>query len=74
LLVRKTLQTAGFSGFSFLPGGDRVGDRRLLRERLARYKAPAAVEVGELPNTSTGTAQKNVLREREWAGREKRVN
>ena len=44
------------------------------REHLARYKAPAAVEFGELPKTSTGKVQKNVLREREWAGREKRVN
>ena len=44
------------------------------REHLARYKAPAAVEFGELPKNSTGKVQKNVLREREWAGREKRVN
>ncbi|MGX0670737.1 AMP-binding enzyme [Kocuria marina] len=36
-----------------------------LRERLAAYKLPARVEVvAELPRTTTGTIQKNVLRER----------
>jgi fatty-acyl-CoA synthase len=44
------------------------------RERLAGFKCPAAVEFGELPKTSTGKVQKFVLREREWAGREKRIN
>jgi fatty-acyl-CoA synthase len=44
------------------------------RERLAHYKCPDAVEFGELPKTSTGKVQKVVLREREWAGRDKRVN
>jgi fatty-acyl-CoA synthase len=44
------------------------------RERLARFKVPKSVEFGELPKTSTGKIQKFVLREREWQGREKRVN
>ena len=44
------------------------------RERIARYKAPRYVEFGELPKTSTGKVQKYVLREREWQGREKRIN
>jgi fatty-acyl-CoA synthase len=44
------------------------------RERLAHFKCPAAVEFGDLPKTSTGKVQKFLLREREWAGREKRVN
>jgi fatty-acyl-CoA synthase len=44
------------------------------RERLAHFKCPAAVEFGDLPKTSTGKVQKFVLREREWAGREKRIN
>jgi fatty-acyl-CoA synthase len=44
------------------------------RERVARYKVPKAVEFGDLPKTSTGKVQKFVLREREWAGREKRIN
>jgi fatty-acyl-CoA synthase len=58
------------------PGSD-VTEQEIIdfcREHLAHYKAPAAVEFGELPKTSTGKVQKNVLREREWAGREKRVN
>jgi fatty-acyl-CoA synthase len=44
------------------------------RERLAHYKCPDAIEFGELPKTSTGKVQKVVLREREWRGRDKRVN
>jgi fatty-acyl-CoA synthase len=44
------------------------------KERVARFKAPAAVEFGDLPKTSTGKVQKFVLREKEWAGREKQVN
>ncbi|MEX1287699.1 MAG: AMP-binding protein, partial [Acidimicrobiia bacterium] len=45
-----------------------------VRERLAHFKAPDAVEVVEaLPKTSTGKIQKYVLREQEWAGEEKRI-
>src|SRR5918998_1490252 len=44
------------------------------KERVARFKAPAAVEFTELPKTSTGKVQKFVLREKEWSGREKQVN
>jgi fatty-acyl-CoA synthase len=43
------------------------------RENLAKFKCPAAVEFGELPRTGTGKIQKFVLREREWAGREKAI-
>ena len=45
-----------------------------LRTRLPGFKMPKAVEFGELPKTSTGKVQKFVLRDREWAGREKRIN
>ncbi len=45
-----------------------------VRSRIAHYKAPRVVEFGELPKTSTGKIQKYVLREREWAGRDRRVN
>jgi fatty-acyl-CoA synthase len=45
-----------------------------VRERLARFKAPEAVEFCELPKTSTGKVQKYVLREREWEGNAKRIN
>ncbi len=44
------------------------------RERLAHYKCPDAVVFGPLPKTSTGKVQKFVLREPEWAGRERRIN
>lgn len=44
------------------------------RERIARFKVPKAVEFGELPKTSTGKIMKYKLREKEWAGYEKRVH
>jgi len=44
------------------------------RERLAHFKCPDAVEFGPLPKTSTGKVQKFVLRDREWQGRDKRIN
>jgi len=46
-----------------------------VQSRLARFKAPDEVEiVEELPKTSTGKIQKYVLREKEWAGHEKRIS
>ncbi|GAC1413932.1 MAG: acyl--CoA ligase family protein [Candidatus Velthaea sp.] len=48
--------------------------RAFAREHLAAFKVPKTVEFCDLPKTSTGKIQKFVLREREWAGREKRVN
>src|ERR687893_290330 len=44
------------------------------KEHIARFKAPAAVEFTELPKTSTGKVQKFVLRDKEWADREKQVH
>ncbi len=44
------------------------------KQHLARFKAPKAVEFGELPKTATGKIQKFKLREKEWAGRERKVN
>ncbi len=44
------------------------------KANLARFKAPKVVEFGELPKTATGKIQKYKLREREWQGRERRVN
>jgi len=44
------------------------------KENIARFKAPAAVEFTDLPKTATGKVQKFVLREKEWAGQEKRVH
>ncbi|MDB5028282.1 MAG: fatty-acyl-CoA synthase, partial [Candidatus Eremiobacteraeota bacterium] len=48
--------------------------RAFARERIAAFKVPKTVEFCDLPKTSTGKIQKYVLREREWKGREKRVN
>ncbi|MEV5552989.1 AMP-binding protein [Nonomuraea wenchangensis] len=45
-----------------------------VRARLARFKVPKRVEFGELPKTSTGKIQKYVLRDRAWAGQERRIN
>jgi fatty-acyl-CoA synthase len=47
---------------------------RFARAQLAGFKVPKAYEFGALPKTSTGKIQKYVLREREWAGKTKRVN
>jgi len=44
------------------------------RGRIAHFKCPKMVEFGPLPKTATGKIRKNELRERNWAGREKRVN
>ena len=44
------------------------------KENLARFKAPKAVEFGDLPKTATGKIQKFKLREKEWQGQERRVN
>ena len=45
-----------------------------VRQRLAHFKCPRAIEFGPLPKTSTGKIQKFVLREREWAGYDKRIH
>ena len=34
------------------------------RERLARFKVPKRVVIGELPKTATGKIRKNILRDR----------
>lgn len=44
------------------------------RERMARFKVPKAIEFGELPKTSTGKIMKYKLREKEWQGRDRKVN
>ncbi len=44
------------------------------KEHIARFKAPAAVDFMDLPKTSTGKVQKFVLRDKEWEGRDKKVN
>jgi len=44
------------------------------RENMARFKVPKAIEFGELPKTSTGKIMKYKLRDKEWAGRDRKVN
>ncbi|HEX2238301.1 MAG TPA: AMP-binding protein [Gammaproteobacteria bacterium] len=44
------------------------------RSQIAHFKVPTLVEFGPLPKTSTGKVQKYILREREWRGRERRIN
>ncbi len=44
------------------------------RRHIAHFKAPAQVQFGDLPKTSTGKVQKFVLREKEWKGFEKRIH
>ena len=44
------------------------------RANLAHFKCPVAVEFSDLPKTATGKIQKFVLREREWAGHDKRIH
>jgi fatty-acyl-CoA synthase len=44
------------------------------RQHLAGFKCPAAVEFTELPKTSTGKIQKFVLRDKEWSGKDRRIN
>jgi acyl-CoA synthetase (AMP-forming)/AMP-acid ligase II len=44
------------------------------RTKLARFKVPKSIEFGDLPKTSTGKIQKFVLRDKEWGGRDRRIN
>jgi fatty-acyl-CoA synthase len=63
--------------FVELREGEQVTEDDILafcRDQLAGFKRPSAVEFADLPKTSTGKVQKHVLRDREWAGRERRVN
>jgi fatty-acyl-CoA synthase len=64
--------------FVLLKPGQQVEPDEIIehvRTQLARFKAPDDVEiVDQLPKTSTGKIQKFVLRDKEWAGHEKRIN
>jgi len=56
--------------------GTQPSDRSIIeftRDRLAHFKCPKAIEFCELPKTSTGKIQKFKLREKEWAGKAKRI-
>ena len=65
-------------GFIVLKEGQTVTGQEIIdhvRERIAHFKAPDEIEVlDELPKTSTGKIQKYVLRDKEWAGRERQIH
>ena len=44
------------------------------RTKLAKFKVPKSIEFGDLPKTSTGKIHKFVLRDKEWGGRDRRIN
>ncbi len=58
------------------PGAEASTDELIehVKSRIARFKAPRTVTFGELPRTATGKIQKFVLREKLWAGHDKRVH
>jgi fatty-acyl-CoA synthase len=63
--------------FVTLKPGQRATEQQIIefcRQHMAHFKAPAAVEFGDLPKTSTGKVQKFVLRDKEWRGQAKRIN
>lgn len=63
--------------FITLKPGESISEEEIIefcKNNLARFKAPKYVEFAELPKTGTGKIQKFKLREKEWAGRERRVN
>ena len=62
--------------FIELVEGEEASEQQILdfaKERLPGYMRPAAVEVTELPRTSTGKIQKKALRDRDWEGHERQI-
>jgi fatty-acyl-CoA synthase len=62
--------------FVTLKPGKQASAKELIdfcRSEIAHYKCPTAIEFMDLPKTSTGKIQKYVLREKEWAGFDKRI-
>lgn len=47
---------------------------KFCRQKLAHFKCPKAIEFCQIPKTSTGKMMKYVLREKEWAGHDRRVH
>jgi fatty-acyl-CoA synthase len=63
--------------FVTLKPGQQASEEEVIaycRTRLAKFKVPKTIEFGELPKTSTGKIQKFVLRDKEWGGRDRRIN
>ena len=62
--------------FVTLKKGAQVTEAELIdfcRRQIASFKCPKYVELTTLPKTSTGKIQKYLLREREWAGHERKI-
>ncbi|MBI3850366.1 MAG: long-chain-fatty-acid--CoA ligase [Verrucomicrobia bacterium] len=63
--------------FVVIKDGVKASERELIkfcRGKLASFKIPTAIEFRpSLPRTSSGKIQKFLLREKEWAGHEKRI-
>jgi fatty-acyl-CoA synthase len=63
--------------FVQLKEGATVSARELIKfcsDKLASFEIPTAIEFRpSLPRTSSGKIQKFLLREKEWAGHEKRI-
>jgi len=59
------------------PGSELTGEALLsfLQDRLGKFKMPRVIEFADepLPKTGTGKIRKLILREKFWAGKEKRV-
>jgi len=63
-------------GFVTLKEGASITEPELIefcRIHIAHYKCPTAIEFTVLPKTATGKIQKFVLREREWAGHDRKI-
>jgi len=63
--------------FVTLKPGRQASEQEIIdfcRQRLAHFKCPQAVVFGPLPRTSTGKVKKFAIREKEWAGYDKRVH
>jgi fatty-acyl-CoA synthase len=62
--------------FVELVDGEDASEEQILdfaKERLPGYMRPAAVEIRELPRTSTGKIQKRELRDHEWEGHDRQI-
>ena len=62
--------------FVTLKPGESATEKEIVdfcRDNIAHFKCPSSVEFIELPKTSTGKIQKFILRDQEWAGKEKRI-
>ncbi len=62
--------------FVCLKEGAQITEKELIefcRNEIAHYKCPTTIEFTTLPKTATGKIQKFVLREKEWAGQQRKI-